>query len=57
MLQGKGKFYKTDNKLYIYVPVVVATDSAFPFRGESGHVKVKIEGDRLVIEKIPEGKG
>lgn len=52
MLEGKGKYWKTDNKLYIYVPVGVATDSAFPFKEESGYVKVRIDGDRLVVEKI-----
>jgi len=50
MLEGKGKYWKTDNKLYIYVPVQVATDSAFPFKEESGYLKIKIEGDRLIVE-------
>ena len=56
MLEGKGKYWRTDNKLYIYVPVQVATDSAFPFTGENGHVKVRIDGDRLVIESLKEKK-
>lgn len=56
MLEGKGKYWRTDNKLYIYVPVQVATDSAFPFTGENGHVKVRIDGDRLVIESFEEKK-
>jgi hypothetical protein len=56
MLEGKGKYWRTDNKLYIYVPVQVATDSAFPFTGENGYVKVRIDGDRLVIESIKEKK-
>ena len=50
MLEGKGKYWKTDNKLYIYVPVQVATDSAFPFKEEKGYLKIKIEGDRLIVE-------
>lgn len=53
MLEGKGKYWKKDNKLYIYVPVGVATDSAFPFKKEKGQVKIRIEGDILLIEKIP----
>lgn len=52
MLEGKGKFWRTDNKIYIYVPVQVATDSTFPFRDEKGYVKITIEGDRLVVSKI-----
>ena len=51
MLEGKGKYWKTDNKLYIYVPVQVATDSAFPFTEESGHLKIRICGDKLLIER------
>jgi hypothetical protein len=51
MLEGKGKYWKQDNKLYVYVPVQVATDSAFPFKEEKGHVKIRIDGDRLVVEK------
>jgi hypothetical protein len=56
MLEGKGKYWKSDNKLYIYVPVGVATDSAFPFRDEKGYVKVRIDGDRLVVEHLHEKK-
>ena len=52
MLEGKGKYWKSENKLYVYVPVGVATDSAFPFKEEKGHVKIRIDGDRLVVEKI-----
>lgn len=54
MLEGKGKFWKTDNKLYIYVPVGVSCDSAFPFKGEKGYLKIKIEGDKLIVEKMPD---
>ncbi|MDH5200235.1 MAG: hypothetical protein OEW93_05050 [Candidatus Bathyarchaeota archaeon] len=50
MLEGKGKYWKTDNKLYIYVPVQVATDSAFPFKEESGYLKIRICGDKLLVE-------
>ena len=50
MLEGKGKYWKSENKIYLYIPVQVANDSAFPFKEEKGYVKVKIDGDRLVIE-------
>ena len=56
MLEGKGNYWRTDNKLYIYVPVQVATDSAFPFKEEKGKVKIRIDGDRLVIEYIEKKK-
>jgi len=55
MLEGKGKYWKTGNKLYIYVPVQVASDSMFPFKEDRGYVKIKIEGDTLLVEKLPEG--
>lgn len=51
MLEGKGKYWKSENKLYIYVPVQVATDSAFPFREEKGYLKIRIDGDRLVVTR------
>lgn len=54
MLWGKGKFWRTDKKLYIYVPVQVATDSAFPFPEENGYVDINIEGEKLVITKHEE---
>ena len=50
-MEGKGKYWKSENKLYIYVPVQVATDSAFPFREEKGYLKIRIEGDRLVVTR------
>lgn len=56
MLEGKGKYWKSDNKLYIYVPVQVATDSAFPFRGEKGYLKVRIDGEKLIVECYDEKK-
>jgi hypothetical protein len=54
MLKGKGKYWKSDNKLYIYVPVQVATDSQFPFKEEKGYVTVSIEGEQLTITKRQE---
>lgn len=40
-------------KVFVYVPQLVADDTAFPFQmGED--VTVTIEGDRLIIEKLKE---
>ena len=61
MLEDIGRFInrptrtggKTYDKFFVYIPTSVAKDSAFPFRpGEE--VLVRIEGKRLVIEKIEE---
>lgn len=54
MLEGKGKYWKSNGKLYIYIPFAVATDSAFPFKGEKGHLRIKIEGEKLLVEEYPE---
>jgi hypothetical protein len=51
---GKGKYWKSDNKVYIYVPVKVAADSQFPFKDEKGYVTVTIDGEQLVITKHQE---
>lgn len=60
VLEGKGKFVNrrtvTANKEYdrffIYVPVEVARDSAFPFKtNEVVTVKIDAEKKRLLVEK------
>jgi hypothetical protein len=60
VLEGKGKFVNrrttTANKEYdrffIYVPVEVARDSAFPFKtNEIVAVKIDAEKRRLLVEK------
>lgn len=59
MIKGVGKVInrptKTGGKLYdkffIYIPISVAKDSAFPFK-PGDEVEVRIEGKRLVIEKV-----
>jgi len=60
VLEGKGKFVnrrtRTANKEYdrffIYVPVEVARDSAFPFKtNEIVMVKIDAEKKRLLVEK------
>jgi hypothetical protein len=58
--EGEGYIYsdrsksrgETYERYSLYLPKGVATDSAFPFKvGE--RLKVRIEGDRLVVERIP----
>ncbi len=51
-LEGKGSVYRhAKGRIVIYVPSDVHKDSAFPFDvGEN--VTVRIDGDRLVVEKM-----
>ena len=58
MREGEGKFVnhptrtgkKLYDKFYIYIPTQVAKDGTFPFK-EGDKVKIRIENDKLVIEK------
>lgn len=54
LLEGKGRFWRTNRKLYVYVPSEVVSDSTFPFTQEKGYIKIKIdkENNRLIIEHI-----
>ena len=55
MLDGKGKIYRlgTASTMYVSIPAAVVKDGTFPFDREKGaKVKVRIEGKRLIIEKI-----
>ena len=53
--EGRGRLFRiTDGKYLIYLPVYLAEDSMFPFKGsDSIPVKVhfKIGDDKLIIEK------
>jgi hypothetical protein len=53
--EGRGRLFKRkDEKYLIYVPIGLAEDSMFPFKGaDSIFVKVsfKMGGDNLLIEK------
>lgn len=60
MMRGKGRFvnrpgYGKDKKYpkyYVYVPVNVAEDTAFPFKvGDEVEIVIDLEHKRLVIEK------
>ena len=50
-LEEKGRYYKTNGKMHIYIPVIMVADSQFPLTGEKGDVKIRIEGKKIVIEK------
>jgi hypothetical protein len=52
MLEGKGRYWKTGKKMYIYIPYEVVMDSSFPLKGEKGDVKVKIVGETLIVERM-----
>ena len=55
--KGKGRlFRRSDGKYLIYLPLDLATDSMFPFKGSSIPVKVsfKLGDDKLTIEKWEE---
>ncbi|MCL2477233.1 hypothetical protein [Candidatus Bathycorpusculum sp.] len=60
MLTGDGKLInrptttggKMYDKFFIYVPLEVARDSAFPFKpNDKVHVKIDPETKQLIIEK------
>ena len=53
MLKSKGRYWKTDGKMYVYIPAAIANDSQFPLPGEKGNALVQIDGKRIVIEKTP----
>jgi hypothetical protein len=62
--QGRGTIFRLKGSKYLlYLPVCVADDSMFPFKGvRSTFVKVsfKMKDDRLLIEKYtppPEPEG
>ena len=57
--EGRGRlFRRKDGKYLIYIPLGLATDTMFPFKGDSVAVKVsfKVGDDKLVIEKVKEVK-
>jgi hypothetical protein len=43
---------KTYDKFFVYVPIEIARDSAFPFKAnEKVKVKIDLENKRLLVEK------
>jgi len=49
------KLYKVRRKrgvsFYLFIPMDLVGDSAFPFEKQTQKVKVSIEGERLVVSK------
>jgi len=61
MIEGEGKFInrptqtggKTYDKFFVYIPIEVARDSAFPFKANARvTVKIDVENKKLIIEKV-----
>jgi len=52
VLEGRGRLYRRDNRVYIYISSEISVDSAFPFQFQKGEVKIKIDTNnkRLIIE-------
>ena len=55
MKEGKSKVIKRKNKVWIYIPILVSSDSAFPFK-KGDMVKIRIVDDKLVVEKEEDKK-
>ena len=61
MRKAKGRFFnrpsvskgKTYDKFFIYVPIEVARDTAFPFR-HGDRIEVEIRGNTLIVRKAKE---
>jgi len=60
MIEGEGKFInrptqtggKTYDKFFVYVPIEVARDSAFPFKTNARlRIKIDVDNKKLIIEK------
>jgi len=53
VLEKNGRLYRRNNRVYIYVPAEITSDSAFPFAFGKGPVKIRIDTKKrcLIIEK------
>ena len=47
----RAKIYSYNNRHYIYLPTDLLRDSAFPFDLKKEKLQIRIDGDRLVVEK------
>jgi hypothetical protein len=51
MKEAQSSVLKYGNKVYVYIPLLISSDSAFPFeKGEK--VNIKIVDNGLKVEKI-----
>jgi hypothetical protein len=56
VLEGETKIYKSNGRRSLYIPAGLINDSAFPFKnGEP--LSIRVEGERVIIEKAKKGKG
>jgi hypothetical protein len=51
MLKGRGRYWRVNGRLYVYVPSKVGNDSQCPLTEEKGDVIVRIEKNRVIVEK------
>lgn len=45
-------FFNKKGHAYVYLPVRITGDSTFPFSLKTKKVRVRIEGKKLIIEKV-----
>lgn len=55
MKEGESKIIQRGKKVWVYVPLLVSADSAFPFK-KGDFVKIRIVEDKLLIEKTKKEK-
>jgi len=49
-LTGTGTLFKYNGKCILYIPIIVSSDSAFPFKERKQKVLIKIKRGKLVVE-------
>lgn len=55
MKEGESKIIQRGKKVWVYVPLLVSSDSAFPFR-KGDFVKIRIVEDKLIVERLTKEK-
>jgi len=50
VLEGETKIYRSNRRVFLYIPAGLINDSAFPFTLKD-RLKIKIEGNRLIVSK------
>jgi hypothetical protein len=51
MKEGVGSIQSYSNKTWVYVPLLVSADSAFPFK-KGQKVRVSIKDRKLLVEAV-----
>ena len=52
MIKGKGTMFKYDGKCILYIPIIISSDSRFPFKQKKNVVLVSLRGKKIIIEKF-----